>query len=50
MLTQQEILAFDPPPDLTDEQLEAWYRERLCEPDGSMVMSASWDDAPSKPE
>ena len=49
MLTQKELFALNPPDGLSNDELEKWYRARVCEPDGSMIMNDNWEEDEPKP-
>ena len=37
MLTDKQIMDLEPPPGLTDAELDRWWSEKLSEPDGSII-------------
>ncbi len=51
MLSAAEILKLEFPPNLTDEEMQAWMLEQVREPDGSLIMNDEpWAEEPSKAE
>jgi hypothetical protein len=49
MLTQEQLLNLRPPPGLSDEELQAWWEQQICEPDGTLIMNDEWAEHGTNP-